>query len=304
VDQLNRWYCAEVGGLNFHTNCLSFFFDAGRDAGVRPGEAPAVRLQPRVGGVGDWLNIDNKGKVVKDGRHTAWVARAAGARPANDFTVFGNVRSGGRRWSMSRCTTPALFFGRLLAERLGDRGVRTAPDERGLPRVSHAGADEVRRFRARGGRAHGDDRCAAAFEHQQPEPLHRGAAQARRARGDARARAPGRAGPPSCGCCSPTTWARATRRGRSSTTGRGMSRGNRVAPETLTAWLGSLARRPGVGPALRDSLPGPGSGTLRRRFRGAELTNELRAKTGSINGVRCLSGWSRRPTGRTRSRSA
>jgi D-alanyl-D-alanine carboxypeptidase len=72
--------------------------------------------------------------------------------------------------------------------------------------------------------------------------------------------------------------------------GSGLSRGNRVAPETMTAWLGSLMRRPALGSALIRSLPEPGTGTLRKRFRDIEPVNNVYAKTGTINGVRCLSG--------------
>jgi D-alanyl-D-alanine carboxypeptidase len=43
-----------------------------------------------------------------------------------------------------------------------------------------------------------------------------------------------------------------------------------------------------------------GDGTLTRRFRDTALTNNLFAKSGAINGVRCLSGYLISPTtGRT-----
>ncbi|MEM7756093.1 MAG: D-alanyl-D-alanine carboxypeptidase, partial [Planctomycetota bacterium] len=49
-----------------------------------------------------------------------------------------------------------------------------------------------------------------------------------------------------------------------------------------------------------DSLPTPGEGTLRNRFRNTQLDSIVRAKSGSIRGVRCLSGVVISPrTGRT-----
>ena len=55
-DQLDRWYCAEVSGLNFHTNVLSVFPSPG-EVSLRP---PLFTLEPAA----PWLEIENKAKTV------------------------------------------------------------------------------------------------------------------------------------------------------------------------------------------------------------------------------------------------
>jgi D-alanyl-D-alanine carboxypeptidase/D-alanyl-D-alanine-endopeptidase (penicillin-binding protein 4) len=304
VDQLNRWYCAEVSGLNFHTNCLSFFFNADRDAGLSVGGSPSVRLQPEIEGVGDWISLRNKAEIVSKGRITTWVARAAGARPANEFTVFGNLRTNASSMVDVAVHDPAVFFGRLLAERLDDKGVAVAKAggigarvDRVAEMVGDAGGDAVL----------AGFEPAAIVRTAMPDVMRRANTNSQnlftevliKRVGHALTREPG-------------SWQNGSAVIRmllnedlgpehaTRTTiddGSGMSRENRVAPGTMTAWLGSLLQRPSVGTAMLDSMPEPGTGTLRRRFKGAELTNAVRAKTGSINGVRCLSGYVLTPDG-------
>jgi D-alanyl-D-alanine carboxypeptidase/D-alanyl-D-alanine-endopeptidase (penicillin-binding protein 4) len=296
VDQLNRWYCAEVSGLNFHTNCLSFFFSGDSDEGLSAGSRPGVRLQPVVEGVGDWVSIANKGKVVAQGRHTTWVARAAGARPANEYTVFGNVRLDGSSMVDVAVHDPSLFFGRLLAERVEARGVAIARDGDGRgARVERAASD-----------AEGFE-PAVVVRTAMSDVLRRANTNSQNLYTEALIKRVGHEV-----TREPGSWSNggsvvrmllAEDLGPTHATktiiddGSGMSRENRVAPETLTAWLSSLARRPAVGPAMIASLPEPGDGTLRRRFRDAEIRNDVRAKSGTINGVRCLSGYVLTPDG-------
>jgi D-alanyl-D-alanine carboxypeptidase/D-alanyl-D-alanine-endopeptidase (penicillin-binding protein 4) len=72
--------------------------------------------------------------------------------------------------------------------------------------------------------------------------------------------------------------------------GSGLSRENRVSPSVLARWLSDIASKPWADQYV-DSLAGPGRGTLEKRFAGAKLTNEVRAKSGYIKGVRSLSGF-------------
>ncbi|MBL8886094.1 MAG: D-alanyl-D-alanine carboxypeptidase, partial [Phycisphaerales bacterium] len=73
--------------------------------------------------------------------------------------------------------------------------------------------------------------------------------------------------------------------------GSGMSKDNRVSPATMTRWLAALANDSSVAPTFIHSLPKPGEGTLERRFKSNRPKNELRAKSGYIRNVRCLSGY-------------
>ena len=70
--------------------------------------------------------------------------------------------------------------------------------------------------------------------------------------------------------------------------GSGLSRANRVSASSLVRLM-SVAERSAWGPALIQSLPRGGEGTLVRRFRGS-AGPRIRAKTGYLNGVSTLAG--------------
>jgi len=85
--------------------------------------------------------------------------------------------------------------------------------------------------------------------------------------------------------------------------GSGPSRGNRVSPETLTAWLNTFHHDERLGAIFIDSLAQPGGqGTLRRRFGSVDFGEvSVHAKSGYINEVSCLSGYVTTSDGRRRS---
>jgi D-alanyl-D-alanine carboxypeptidase/D-alanyl-D-alanine-endopeptidase (penicillin-binding protein 4) len=73
--------------------------------------------------------------------------------------------------------------------------------------------------------------------------------------------------------------------------GSGLSRRNRSTAAFQTQLLITLLSRP-EGPVFRDSLALAGvSGTLRRRYRTPELQGRLWGKTGTLTGVKSLSGY-------------
>ena len=73
--------------------------------------------------------------------------------------------------------------------------------------------------------------------------------------------------------------------------GSGLSRSNRIPPSTLIALLKTMERhREGV--VFYNSLPIAGvNGTLRNRFQNTRLHGKLHGKTGTLRGVRALSGY-------------
>jgi D-alanyl-D-alanine carboxypeptidase/D-alanyl-D-alanine-endopeptidase (penicillin-binding protein 4) len=74
--------------------------------------------------------------------------------------------------------------------------------------------------------------------------------------------------------------------------GSGLSREARLRPEVLTAVLLDMDQDRLVGPEFRAALSIGGlDGTLRRRFDEDELSGRVRGKTGSLNGVYCLTGY-------------
>lgn len=74
--------------------------------------------------------------------------------------------------------------------------------------------------------------------------------------------------------------------------GSGLGHQNRVTAAGMIALLRRLYFDPRVGPELMQSLSVGGvDGTTRNRFRGSSAAHRVRAKTGTLNGVSCLSGF-------------
>lgn len=74
--------------------------------------------------------------------------------------------------------------------------------------------------------------------------------------------------------------------------GSGLSRSFEVRPELLTAVLLDMHDDREVGPEFRSALAIGGlDGTLRSRFRAEDQLGRVRGKTGSLNGVHCLTGY-------------
>ena len=74
--------------------------------------------------------------------------------------------------------------------------------------------------------------------------------------------------------------------------GSGLARGIRIRPSHLTAVLVDMEHDDQVGAEFRSSLAiGGRDGTLWARFREDDQVGRLRGKTGTINGVHCLTGY-------------
>jgi serine-type D-Ala-D-Ala carboxypeptidase/endopeptidase (penicillin-binding protein 4) len=74
--------------------------------------------------------------------------------------------------------------------------------------------------------------------------------------------------------------------------GSGLGHQNRVTASGMIALLRQLYFDPRIGPDLMQSLSVGGvDGTTRNRFRGSSAAHRVRAKTGTLNGVSCLSGF-------------
>jgi D-alanyl-D-alanine carboxypeptidase/D-alanyl-D-alanine-endopeptidase (penicillin-binding protein 4) len=74
--------------------------------------------------------------------------------------------------------------------------------------------------------------------------------------------------------------------------GSGLGHQNRVTARGMIALLRHLYFDPRIGPDLMQSLSVGGvDGTTRNRFRGSSAAHRVRAKTGTLNGVSCLSGF-------------
>ncbi len=286
LDQLNRRYCAEVAGLNFHLNVLNFY--------PRPasGERPDVSLmQPRAG----WIEVVNRAtaRTGQQEANSAWIARRPGS---NELTLYGNVRFPYKAPVPVTFNDPPEFFAQLLADRLEEAGVRVAsyraardddPRHGGEP-LGPVVATPIATALVRCNRdshnlyAEALLKRAAAAITGEPGSWSAGAAIVRRVVHE-------RVGDPRLAA------------GLAVADGSGLSRENRVTAATLTAWLASFHADAKAGPLFVASLAKPGEGTLEERFAGVNLEGaSLRAKSGYVRGVSCLSGYVTAPDGRRR----
>ena len=288
ADQLNRRYCAEVSGLSFHGNVLNFF------PRPRAGRRPDLELfRP----LSPWLDITNRA-TTHDGpndRNDIWIARKQGT---NQLTIYGNVKYAYRTPAPVTVHDMPAFFAQLLADRLTRAGVTVGAFgvvEAGAPRPEGQRTGPVIITPI----ATAIMRCNRDSQNLYAESLLKRMAYALTSE-------PGSWG----------TGASIVRhvyhdRVRDSNLatglivadGSGLSRDNRVAAATMTAWLDTFHHDPIRGRIFIDSLARAGGpGTLANRFRNTDLHGtSVAAKTGYINYVSCLSGYMTAPDGRRRS---
>ncbi len=280
VEQLNKWYCAEVSGFNAYTNVIHLF--------TRPnnaGEPPSVVMEPNA----PWFRMNNRATSVNSGQQTAWAARK---HDTNDVTLYGEVR-----WAAEpiRVTihNPSAFFGHLLADRLQHAGVNVK-----LIRVAQPGdqlpAGKVLHI-VRTPIAVVLKRCNTDSHNLYAEALMKRL-------GHHLTGTPGswKNGAAAMRMIIPPKLSESAANAVIIADGSGMSRENRVTPRAITEWLQALADDPKLMHVFTDSLATPGVGTLKKRFRDTQLITELHAKSGYLTGVSTLSGYLVEPNSQRR----
>lgn len=282
LDQLNRWYCAEVGGFNFQTNVIKMYPIPGSLGGT-----PLLEMQPNL----PWIDVQIKAKTVSKGRDSAWVARPT---PANRFTLYGNVR--GKTEIPVSIHEPSTFAGGVFAFALSERGIKiNTPgyiDE--AVRLAEP-ADEW------------NSTPVVAITTPISDILNRTNTDSYNLYAEALLK---RIGHEITG--EPGSWENGASVVRlllsqhvNATSaqetivadGSGMSRENKVTTRTLTSWMKVLASQDSWD-TFQNSLAVPGEGTLKRRFTDTKLKSNLYAKSGYLNGVYALSGVLEHPSGR------
>jgi D-alanyl-D-alanine carboxypeptidase/D-alanyl-D-alanine-endopeptidase (penicillin-binding protein 4) len=291
-DQLDKGYCAEVLGLNFHANVLRIY----ASPGSRDSELGTLTTEPAGGGI----EVKCRVRTVRGANRNTAIGAVRGG-DENVFTISGTVNAPLQEPAETTLHEASLVFAELFAEHLARAGVRRGGDqlaggggaESGAAACRLAGADEE--F---GGA--GDvlavvrtplsvvlERCNQDSENLYAESLAKLLGH----------KATGQPGSWSNGTSAVRMQVR-DRLGPEAAAvllladGSGMSRANKVTASLLAHWLANIARDPVVGPVLIDSLPrARAEGTMRRRFLDKSPVNEVRGKSGLLNGVRSLSGY-------------
>jgi D-alanyl-D-alanine carboxypeptidase/D-alanyl-D-alanine-endopeptidase (penicillin-binding protein 4) len=293
-EQLHLSYCAQVSGLNFHANVLSFF-PRPNQSGV--GLPAAFSTEPAA----PWLPVTVKAKTVKAGKNSAWITRDS---EANSFTLRGEVRTSMQAPVDVTLNDSATFFGQVLADAVLKKGVSIA----GQPR-NEGGLPQGVRLATTTDTVSPNARVLAVVATPISEVLKRCNTDSANLYAESLLKRMGNAVTKE-----PGSWANGASvlrmtiseklgpEAAASTTvsdGSGLSRLNQVSPTTMTRWLSLIARDKRICDVFTESLAEPGSGTLRKRFDGDKITNKIYAKSGYIKGVRSLSGYVVNPkTGR------
>ena len=276
IDQLNRWYCAQVGGLNFHTNVINVYTTPSQSGGT-----PRVRLEPDL----HWFEFQIKAKSNLKNRDTAWVARPS---KSNSFTLFGNVAS------MSEIPvaidSPPLIAGQYLATKLSHHGIVMGSDEFSPRDIVELITPSDR---------YTSSRTIAVITTPLADVLERTNTDSHNLYAEALIKRIGYEV-----TSDPGSWENGATVLRMLLTekigprtaettviedGSGMCRENKVAPKTLTTWMRKLARSDHW-EIFRDSLATPGNGTLRKRFLNDALNSQFYGKSGYLTGTYALSG--------------
>ncbi len=274
-DQLERWYCAPVQGINVHANVLAFY-PSPSGGGVTAG------LEPAAG----WVDITDRAEIIDAGRNAVWIQRT---ETDDAYVIRGSIRTRAQAPIEVSLHQPALFAGRLVAERLEAAGV-TFNTSSGTP-LRLAEPDEIIEHASE---------PIAVWATPLDDILERCNHDSMNLHAEALLKSLGRAVTGESG-----TWQNGVAvlrmlmvetLGASDITGTiirdgsGLSRENRITASTLSAWLATMHTEPEVRDMFRETLP-TARGKLARRFNFGTIDHSVYAKTGTINHVRCLSGY-------------
>lgn len=277
-NQLDKWYCAQVSGINFHANVLAFFPRPAQGGSTQP---PTVRVQPSA----PWIDIENRARTTAGERNTVSVLRTA---DPFRFRLAGEVAVPSVVPIEVSVTRPMELFGLLLADRIRQAGV-DLPDSPGTVRLARTEEEFPK------------GRTVAVITTPIADVLKRCNTDSYNLYAESLLKSIGHRA-----TNTPGSWENGGKvllmllseklgPGYAASTrvadGSGMSRENAVSPDTITRWLTTIARDRTIADAFIASLAKPGEGTLKRRFQGARLKCDVRAKSGYINRVRSLSGY-------------
>jgi D-alanyl-D-alanine carboxypeptidase/D-alanyl-D-alanine-endopeptidase (penicillin-binding protein 4) len=273
-----RWYRAPVGGLNFNDNCVEVEVWPGTQVGSPAG----FRLIPDV----PHFQVKNKCVTGNSNRPVVWRA------PDEDRLVLSGRCSRRGRLQAAAVFDPGMLFGWACKSELARQGVEIAgtvrrvrarrkdgalPSEATVVAVERTGLPTV------------INRCNKRSQNLFAECLLKKLGLKMKGRGSWPA-----------GCAAVEDFLKrigVPENGYTISDGSGLSRDNRLSARALARVL-SWARRHRHGDVFMDSLPIAGiDGSLRKRFNDAAVRGKVRAKTGSLSGVKALSGYVDSPQG-------
>jgi D-alanyl-D-alanine carboxypeptidase/D-alanyl-D-alanine-endopeptidase (penicillin-binding protein 4) len=270
LNQLHKWYCAQVAAINFNDNCLDLY--------ARPtsnGHRPVITIEPRD----PPILLDND--AISGPRNAFWASRKLGG---NQVVLRGQVRHALTQPANVTFHDPPMFFGQLMQRRLKAAGIEVGEVQRVQPQQVLA-----------------EGRLLAEVQTTLPTIVTRCNHDSQNLFAEALIK---RMGHQITG--QPGGWSNGAAAIRGFLTralgsdaasviiadGSGMSRANRISARDMVGLLAYMHNDSGVGDVFAASLAAPGEpGTLEDRFDEVNLAGRVRAKTGYIKGVVTLSGY-------------
>ena len=279
IDQSNKWYAAEVAGLNFNSNCLDLILEP-----TQPGELVKYEVLPKT----SYASLTNKCKTTSKGSNTSWASREIGT---NNITIRANChRAQTINVAIDR---PSAFFATVMCETLLRNGISiegrmvgrpVRGDDGSLP----AGLDVVH--------VHKTD-LKLVINRANRDSLNLAAEALLKKLGAVKGGAGFRLEAGSWSSGRAAVGAFLDKIGVAAgqykiDDGSGLSKENRVSAECITKVLVYMAGH-GASEVYFSSLATPEAGTLAKanRFEEDFCDGKINAKTGYINNTRSLSGY-------------
>ena len=277
ADDLDNWYAAPVGALNFNDNCI--------DMTVRPGAskgAPAFVSYLPANGL---LNIVNQCRTGGKGNPTLHHAY-----DSFEYRITGGCK---KKWKFGPVSfpDPGLLFGASLEAALASKGI-TLKGKTVRKRVRNPDGNLPRTFDSIG---HRTTPIRDVLHRAGKDSQNLFAECLLKRAGYSWAKRVGRDDPQgswTLGAQSVSElfeWADIDRKGLRVSDGSGLSRENLCTTRQLAALLAWTHRRP-EGRVMYDSLAiAAEDGSMRRRLK--DLPGRVRAKTGTMTGICALAGY-------------
>ncbi len=281
---LLQWYGVEVAGLNFNDNCVDITVSP-----TEPGEPAAYEVMPPIANV----TVVNDTKTAAADEHDVRLAKKAGG---NVYVISGTV---GRRQALQSkpANDPPRFFADALRTHLASRGIEVRGDI--VISDEPLGDSPIPP----------SDKVVAVHESPMADVLARINKPSMNLFADALCKVTGQAFVEARGNEPYASWLNGSRAIHAFldeagiehydlivADGSGLSHNNRVTIRLISDLLLHMHGHE-ESEAFKASLAVGGvEGTIRRRF--TELPGRVRAKTGTISGVRALSGYAQADDGR------
>ena len=276
--ELDSWFAAPVGGLNFNDNCI----DTEVSPAGKSGQPAVVTLTPRT----ESVRLENR--CASGGKGTPLIRR----KPGQDVLVLTGRCPKRMTVAPVAVHDPGMLFASACRLALVASGIKIGPDIRRV------------RIRAADGSLPDDWSVVASHTSRMPNVLSRCNKRSQnlfaecllKTLGTHHGSAAGHAGAP---VGSWTTGRAAIRRflmkvGLSPhecviDDGSGLSHDNRLSPSHLTEVMRHMYRHPQRDAFITSLAVSGQDGTIKRRL--TDLPGQVHAKTGYVSGVRTLSGY-------------